>query len=259
MLKLNKNGIEYYAFENFTKANIEHGFPNRKNGYSKNYFSSLNFSYSMGDDENNVNKNYSKVFDAFNINISAKGEQTHSNNVRVATIDNNVNIYKDTDGFVTDDDIALFTFHADCGSVFMYDTKNEVFGLVHSGWRGTTLKIAEVALNKLINNFNSSPKDILIGIGPSICYDCFEVDFDVANEFINLGYTKFTKYSSVKNKYFIDIKNILKQQCLDIGIPSQNIEVSNLCTMCLEDEFFSHRRDGLNRGTHLSFIKKRRG
>ncbi len=259
MFKKVNDELEYYVFENFNKANIEHGFFNRKNGYSKGCYDSLNFSYSVGDDENLVNKNYEKVIDTFNIEFFAKGEQVHSNNVEVATKSKNIPIYKGTDGFVTCEDIALFTFHADCGSVFMYDIKKDIYGLVHSGWRGTTLNIAREALKKLVRDFGSNPKDILIGIGPSICYDCFEVDFDVAEEFLKLGYEKYIQFVEERKKYHIDIKNILKEQCLEEGVPTKNIEIANLCTMCDEREFYSHRRDGLKRGVHLSFIKKRRG
>ncbi len=259
MLKVNKNGIEYYTFEHLTNAGVDHGFPNRKNGYSKDCYSSLNFTYSTGDNEDDVNKNYKKLFETFNIDLYAKGQQVHNNKVVNATKENNVDIYKETDGFVTKEDITLLTFHADCGSVFMYDIKKDVYGLVHSGWRGTTLNIAGVALNKLIEDFGSNPKDILIGIGPSISYNCFEVDLDVAKVFIDIGYSKFTKYSEETNKYYIDIKNILKEQCLQKGVPLENIEVSNICTKCNEKEFYSHRRNGSNRGVHTSFIKKRRG
>ncbi len=257
MIKLNKNGIEYYAFHNFTKENIIHGFPNRKNGYSKEAYSSLNFSYSHCDDEEGVKKNYEKLANAFSIDSYHYGKQTHSKNVTLIDENTTEIFFQDNDGFVSDLDTTLFTYHADCGSVFIYDLKKDCFGMLHSGWRGTSLNITKNALSLMIEKYGSNPEDIIIGIGPSICYDCFEVDLDVAQIFIDKGYIDFVKYKCKTDKYYVDIKNILKAQCLEMGVPLKNIEIASQCTMCDEEEFFSHRRSGINRGTHIGFIKKR--
>lgn len=258
MIKQNKNGIEYYVFENLTKANVTHGFPNRKNGFSVNEFSSLNFSYSVGDDSENLKKNYEKLFETFEIENHAKAKQTHSNHIQVVAKENNIDFFEDIDGFVSDDDITLITYHADCGSIFIYDTKKDVFAILHSGWVGTSKNIIGEALKILINEFDSNPKDILVGIGPSICKNCFEVDIDVATIFENLGYNEFISIDEKRSKYLIDLKSIIKKQVLDFDVPIENIEVSDLCTKCDETEFFSHRRDGIKRGGHLGFIKKRK-
>ncbi|MFV0518673.1 MAG: peptidoglycan editing factor PgeF [Lachnospirales bacterium] len=257
MLKLKKGDIEYYAFNNFTNHNIVHGFPNRKNGFSKGDFASLDFSYSNSEDTEAVKNNYIKLSNTFEITDYVYGKQIHTKNVSVITEEEEEFFFKNNDGFVCDCNKTLFTYHADCGSVFLYDVITDVFGLLHSGWRGTALNITKEALNIMIGEFGCRASDIIVGVGPSICYECFEVDRKVAKTFIKEGYKTLVKYDNYKDKYFVDIKNIIKTQCMDMGIPMENIELAQECTLCNENEFFSHRRSGTNRGTHIGFLKKR--
>ncbi len=259
MKKLIKNGIEYYTFEIFNKAEIIHGFPTKKGGYSKGDFESLNFFYSTDDDHETVNKNYKKFFETFEIDKFARGKQTHSKNVTVATEGNCSIYFENNDGFLSEEDITLITFHADCGSVFIYDLEKNVFGMLHSGWMGTSLNIVKKALHIMVRDFGTNPENIILGIGPSICKNCFETDFDVAEKFLNLGYATYVEYNNEKNKYFIDLKEILKKQAMECGVLEEKIEVATECTMCNKEEFYSHRRDGKKRGGHLGFIKKSRG
>ncbi|MFV0441706.1 MAG: peptidoglycan editing factor PgeF [Lachnospirales bacterium] len=255
MVRKIKNGIVYYTFENFNEKNIEHGFISRIGGCSKDEFASMNLSYSMGDKRENVDENYRKLQETFNIDKYIKGSQTHSKNVVVATDDNYHIFHKTTDGFVTKEDITLFTFHADCGSVFIYDIEKNVCAMLHSGWRGTVLNITKEAINLLVEKFGSNTKDIIVGIGPSICGNCFEIDLDVASKFEELGYN--CSFDNVKDKYFIDTKEVIKKQCIEMGVLEKNIEVSKDCTMCNKEDFYSHRRDNVNRGGHLAFIKRK--
>lgn len=259
MIKLVKNDIEYYTFKIFNEANIIHGFPTKKGGYSKEQFTSLNFTITTKDEPENVRKNYRKLFETFNVKKYVKGKQTHSKNVAIATNENIDYEFPNNDGFVSKDDLTLITAHADCGSVFLYDTKKDVHGMLHSGWRGTASNITGEAIKKMKDDFGCNPKDIIIGIGPSICHKCFEVDKDVAEVFFDLKHNDNITWDKEKNKYFIDLKKILKKQSLKCGIPEQNIELAQECTMCNKEDFYSHRRDGANRGGHVGFIKRRRG
>jgi copper oxidase (laccase) domain-containing protein len=40
----------------------------------------------------------------------------------------------------------------------------------------------------------------------------------------------------------------------DFGIKEENISSADICTKCNEENFFSHRRNGVNRGTMSAFI-----
>ena len=53
---------------------------------------------------------------------------------------------------------------ADCAPVFIYDSKSELIGLVHSGWKGTLKSISKNAIDLFIKN-GSKPNDIQVFIG----------------------------------------------------------------------------------------------
>jgi copper oxidase (laccase) domain-containing protein len=55
----------------------------------------------------------------------------------------------------------------------------------------------------------------------------------------------------------VDLKKANKIQGMMAGIPEQNIEISDLCTFCEENLFFSHRRDKGNTGRMIAVIRMR--
>lgn len=94
--------------------------------------------------------------------------------------------YRDVDGLVTKERrLALVTGHADCNAVFFFDPAKQVIGLAHSGWRGTLGGIGRAMVQTMASRYGCEPEDILAGIGPSLCQECFEVDQDVAQAFFD--------------------------------------------------------------------------
>ena len=84
------------------------------------------------------------------------------------------------DAMITDvPGTVLCTLHADCVPVLLYDPQNNAVGAVHSGWRGTVLKIAAKTVEKMECVYGTLPSELRAVIGPSIGMDCFETDDDV--------------------------------------------------------------------------------
>ena len=108
--------------------------------------------------------------------------QNHTNNVKIIE---KPGIYDNVDGLISSREhkTSLSIKVADCVPVYLYDKKNECYGLIHSGWRGTKNKIITNALNIFFNDFKSLSENILIVIGPHIRKCCYEVDWDVAQHF----------------------------------------------------------------------------
>ena len=89
------------------------------------------------------------------------------------------------DALVTDvPGVAIGARTADCIPVLMYDTVRRVVAAVHSGWKGTVLKIAAKALAVMASKYGTQPKDILAVIGPGIGPDSFQVGPEVAEAFL---------------------------------------------------------------------------
>ena len=144
-------------------------------------------------------------------------------------------------------------------NVVVIKEDNEVIGNIHSGWKGTLNKILSNGINLMIKEFSSNVEDIIVCIGPSIMGCCFEVDkdvvdmfisnFDDIDEFIRLGEIK-----EGKQKYYIDTIGINKRELCNLGILEENIYLSNVCTKCSSDTYYSYRVHGQDSGRNVTLV-----
>jgi len=242
---------------------IFHCFTTKIGGVSKDCYESLNLGLGTDDDIQNVLENYHILAEDIGIEAGdfVTSFQTHTKNIRIVTsIDKGKGVtkerdYKDVDGLVTNEkNIALVTTHADCVPLFFYDPVNKVVGIAHSGWKGTLYKISEEMINKFVHDYNSNSSDILVCIGPSLCQDCFEVDIDVKDMFLNENqhYEEFMYH--VGKKSYIDLWAINEYILINNGVKKENIDNMNICTKCNMDKFFSHRGQHGKRGIMAAVI-----
>ncbi|SDI30844.1 conserved hypothetical protein [Pseudobutyrivibrio sp. 49] len=271
MNKEEKNGVTYMTFNSLKNAGVKHAFSTRLGGVSKGVFESLNLHTNSEDNVDNIHENYKIMCKAIDMNYDRMcfSMQTHTANVIVVDEKDAGNgitkplPYKDVDGIVTNvKDMPLVTAHADCVPLFFYDPVKQVVGLSHSGWKGTVGKIGKVTVEKMTEAFGSKPEDILCGIGPSICKNCYEVSADVAEAIVGafgeahkpqiLSKSLFNPTDN--NKYMLDLWVACKIALLEAGVIEEHIEVTDYCTRCHPDLFFSHRVMGANRGGQAAFI-----
>ena len=155
------------------------------------------------------------------------------------------------DSFITNQkNIMLTILTADCVPILLFDRKEHVVAIVHAGWRGTQREIVSKTVRKMQKVFNSNPKNILAGIAPSIGKCCYQVDWNV---------TKFFKdikgaYKNKGDKQMLDLPYINKKQLLNSGLHEKNIEMSNVCTACEVERFFSYREEKGCSGRFMSMI-----
>lgn len=262
-----KENLKYIQFDNINKTGIvRHYFSTRCGGVSENQFYSMNLSFTRGDKRENVIKNFEIMEKATGINYKniVMSRQTHTTNVRIVTkddigkgvtIENDLN---DTDGLITNEKgVVLTTFSADCVPLFFVDTENKVIALAHAGWRGTVNGIAVETINKMMDNFKTNPKNIIAAIGPSIGKCCFQVDMPVVSEFIEKieNAERFIKKDKEEGKFKIDLWGVNAFLMEKSGIPKQNIEITDLCTMCNPNLFYSHRVMGNERGSMVAVME----
>jgi YfiH family protein len=151
----------------------------------------------------------------------------------------------DTDALVTDQPgIPLLTGHADCPPILLYDPVKRVIAAAHSGWRGTVAKIAAETIKVMQHGFGSNPADIIAGIGPSIGDCCYTVGDLVVQEVIAAfgeeAALNFLPLQSDGSRVF-DLWAAIEYTLVETGVPPENIEHSELCTLCHHDTFFSYR------------------
>lgn len=268
ILDKEKNGIRYLQFPALLESEVcRHLFSTRIGGVSEGDLGSMNLSYTRGDKTENVDENFRRIAGILDctLNDFVLSHQTHTTNVRVVTeADRGKGItrkrdYEDVDGLITNvPGIVLSTFYADCVPLFFLDPVKKAIGLSHSGWRGTVNKMGKVTVQKMMEEYECNPKDIIAAIGPSICVDCYEVSMDVAQEFITAfkNADNLDKIVILKNeeKAMLDLWQANLAVLTEAGIPKENISLPDICTSCNKDILFSHRASNGKRGNLGAFL-----
>lgn len=269
-LKVNRKGslcfITFPKFEGYSE--IVHAFTTRHGGISEGCFGKMNLSFNVGDERERVIENYRIIsrhlaISPDNLTLS---QQTHTANVVTVTEKNKGTgifreyDYHDVDGLITNvPGVALVTHSADCCILAFYDPKKRVIAAAHAGWRGTVKEIGRVTVQKMQNEFGSDPKDIIVGIAPSIGKCCYEVDKPVFDSFIELEYLDLqTVFENKHNgKFMLDLWEANRQILKKAGIVDRNIDITDICTNCHSDDFHSHRATGGKRGVNGLIIEIR--
>lgn len=278
--------MAYFTFDGLEQTGIvEHFFSTRYGGVSDGHLYSLNFSYSQGDAEENVDENYRRA--AAHLGMTSCdivcSQQTHTTNVRrVTAADKGKGVvtkqdHTDIDGLITNEKgIILATFYADCVPLFIVDPVNQAIGLSHSGWRGTVAKMGKVTLDRMRAEYGTKPEDVRVAIAPSICQGCYEVSEDVALafeknfvrddakavEYLMRYRQHYAKkdidncllYQKENGKYQLDLWYANFRVFRDAGVPDQSIDVTDVCTCCNPSLLFSHRASKGKRGNLGAFL-----
>ena len=206
----------------------------------KYYFSTTedgNLSYLVDDLKQNVDKNRQTVANI----MEYKNEdlvymnQVHGNNVQIVDI-NSPKLIENCDGIITKEkNLPLMVMVADCIPILFFDEIQGVIAAVHAGRNSTFLKIAQITANKMINKLGCNANNIKVIFGPSIHSCCYEVN----DELLNIVKTSFgEKFCIGKN---IDLQGINIKLLEEVGI--RHINVSNICTKCSNEPFFSFRKN----------------
>ena len=263
-----KGELEYLVFPKLEETGVvEHLFTTRTGGVSNGIYSTMNLSFSRGDDLECVRENYRRIGEVLGTDPEhmVASKQTHTTNIHLVTKADAGNgitrpsVYNDIDGLATDiPGIALVTFYADCVPLYFVDPVHRAIGLAHSGWRGTVNRMGEVTLQRMKEAFGTRPSDVWTAIGPSICQDCYEVSEDVAQEFISAFEGRADNrllYRKENGKYQLNLWRANELVLLESGVPKNRIAVTDICTCCNPQVLFSHRASKGKRGNLGAFLQ----
>lgn len=265
-IKENK-GVTYLTYPALEElSGFVHAFSTRLGGVSEGIYSSMNLSFTRGDDENSVMENYRRLAEAvgFSVENIVTSDQTHTANVRVITEADRGNgitkprPYTDVDGMITNvPGLVLATFYADCVPLYFIDPVRKAIGLSHSGWRGTAAHIGAVTVRRMQEEYGSLPENIYGAIGPSICQECYEVSEDVILEFQKTFPEQSWRdlfYRKENGKYQLNLWEANRQIMLEAGLMEEHISLPGLCTCCNPEFLFSHRASRGKRGNLGAFL-----
>lgn len=243
VIQFNKNGVNYLQFRVLNDLGIKHAYSLKTE--------SINFRHSGGDFVTEKNS-YKRLCDAIGLDAKnvTKPKQKHTNKIKRVDKVYLPEEIGEIDGLITNKkDIVLATTNADCILYLLYDRKNKAIANVHSGWKGSYQRIIENAVDEMINEFGTNPKDLIVCICPSIRKCCFEVGLDVKDMF----YEKFSFLEDInkyilngfeENKFYIDTVGINNCLLIQKGIRKENIYDSGICSMCHDDMIHSYRSEG---------------
>ena len=162
----------------------------------------------------------------------------HGNKVMVIK-DPQQKIESKFDALITNNsDCLLTTTTADCPSIYFYDSQKKVIALAHAGWRGIIQGIIENTILSFKDNYNSNSEDIEVFVSPYIRSCHFEIKEDIIDNFLEEDLIKRD------GKIYIDLGEVIRKKLLKQGIRDDNISISKDCTYCLNDKYFSFRRNG---------------
>lgn len=143
---------------------------------------------------------------------------------------------------------GLVVLTADCLPIVLHDTKNNVIGIVHAGWRGSYRGVVSSALKAMQANYHSQLQDVDVLYGASAQSCCYEVQEQF---FTNFESHKYAQKAFVKreNKLYFDNKQFITLQLLAIGIKLKNIyDRQAICTICsLQHCSFRREKDKAGR------------
>lgn len=257
--EINEGGLVYMRS---TLIPARHAFTTRYGGVSRGEFASLNLGSNRGDDPEAVRENYRRVCALMGAGIDdcAVTKQVHGNTVRVVMeADRHVcmsNVPYEADGLVTNTrGLPIMCFVADCVPALLCDGENSVIAAVHCGWRSSVADILGETVKKMCA-LGARPESIHAAMGAAIGRCCFETDDDVpqAVEKYLDGDTEGLFDRRADGKTMVDLRAANARRLIQLGLKAENIDLSQECTMCSHEKYWSHRYTKGRRGSQAAAI-----
>lgn len=247
---------------------LEIGMSSRIGGKSAEHYGSLNCGLHVGDVPEDVIENRRRLASATSLPFEAwtYAEQVHGTQIAVITHeqkgmgrDSRTTALQDTDGMITNESgISLALQFADCVPIYFIAPDQRAIGLAHAGWKGTVQQITTATIDRMIRTYGCQSERIMSIIGPSIRSCCYEVDRKVIDQvdalISELGITIPVYTHKNQDHFMLDLQQLNRQIMIKAGILPSHIEITNLCTACNTDQFFSHRAEHGKTGRMAAWI-----
>ncbi|MCH2169870.1 peptidoglycan editing factor PgeF [Myxococcota bacterium] len=167
--------------------------------------------------------------------------------------------FPDGDGVVSSDPgrrVGVVT--ADCVPLLLATGDLRAVAAVHAGWRGLAAGVVAAGVQALCAESGSAPGDLIVAVGPHIGVCCYEVDEPVLK---SLGARFPTdlqgalRSASRPGHAMLDLAQLVRDDLYHCGLQPTNISgMTQGCTFCEVDRFYSYRREGPRSGRLLHFI-----
>lgn len=256
------NGLRYLSS---TLLPVPHGFTTRFGGVSRGSLASLNLGEYRGDAPENVRENYRRLGRAlgFAPEDLVFPRQVHGAEVVYACPEQRHRLFDpvpyEADGLVTDlPGQPILCFTADCVPVLLCDPVHRVVAAVHCGWRSSVADILGRAVREM-EGLGAQAPEIRAAIGPAIGACCFETGPEVPQAVRDwLGEAAAAHLCRPRpaspGKYLVDLRGANARRLIQLGLSPEHIDISDACTMCQSDKYWSHRVTRGERGSQAAVI-----
>ena len=235
--------LRLYQFASLDRSGLVHAVFTRRGGVSKGRWSSLNVGAMVGDDPEHVRENRRRLFESIGRKQESVYEVWQVHSARVIVVDGprgDAQIEK-ADAMVTDDpNVTLLMRFADCVPILIHDEVRRAVGIAHAGWLGTTRKVAAELVRTMKRVYGCDPKHMRAAIGPSIAAHHYEVGPEVEQAVQRSFGLQAKQHLWYKNgRIHLDLWSANRALVESEGV--SQIEVSELCSACALDDWYSHR------------------
>lgn len=129
---------------------------------------------------------------------------------------------------------AMVVSVADCVPVFLVHPGGAA-AILHSGWRGTEVRIASRAV-RVLADAGFPARELAAHCGPAICGSCYEVSPEVLRRLTG---------RAVDAPAPVDLRALIADDLRKAGV--REVTISPWCTRCHNSRFFSHRAGDIGR------------
>jgi YfiH family protein len=180
-------------------------------------------------------------------------EQVHGGDVLVCRQGGQAGL---ADGLVTTArGLTLMGKSGDCPIIFLADKRGRAVGFAHASWRATVAGITPAVVRRMVE-LGCEPGDLVACICPSAGPECYEVGDEVrAAALAGIGphaAAFFRPGPGVKEH--LDLWHANVDALTRAGLEPASIHVAGVCTLCRNDLFPSHRREGEAAGRFAAVI-----
>lgn len=234
----------------------------RSGGVSEPPFDSLNLAFhDLGhgrhDDPDRVATNRRLLCEHLGVHQLTVPDQRHGAEVVPVThelagaghgsLDDAVERLGAVDGMVTDvPGVALTILVADCVPVAFWDPAHRAIGVAHAGRQGTVKGVVPGVLEVMHHRFGTDPGQLVVGFGPHIGADHYEVGPAEVAAFRQRfpGRDDLLRWTDeAAAKASLDLEGALRVQLAEAGVVDADVHTDGVDTWTSADRYFSDRRE----------------
>ena len=214
LLAERRGNLTVYPFPTLRELGVDAFFTDRNGGVSTGPYGTLNLGTHVDDEPSHVEENRSRVAHAAGVTELKIVNQVHGR--EVVDLDSS-SPKSDGDALTTTKrGVALAVLVADCVPLVLAD--HERIAVVHAGWRGLATEVIAEAVQLF-----ATPSKIMVGIGPRISPEGYQVDLEVAGHFTPIPHAVLP---DLPGHARLDLAEIARAQLTALGIVPENVTTS---------------------------------